>query len=69
MWVKDVLHQIFHFHDLYQLYQFRDKLRLVQTIDKEDKVDRDLNELRVIDPVHDEVIQLLDKELESLFIK
>jgi hypothetical protein len=39
----------------------------VQTIDKEDKVDKDLNELKVIDQVHDEVIQLLDKELEFLF--
>ena len=39
----------------------------VQTIDKEDKVDRGLNELRVIDRVHDEVIQLHDRELEFLF--
>jgi len=42
-------------------------LMRVQTIDKEDKVDKDLNELKVIDQVHDEVIQLLDKELEFLF--
>jgi len=40
----------------------------VQTIDKEDKVDKDQNELIVIDQVHDEVIQLPDKELEFLFI-
>jgi hypothetical protein len=41
----------------------------VQTIDKEDKVDKDQNELIVIDQVHDEVIQLPDKELEFLFIR
>lgn len=40
----------------------------VQTIDKEDKVDKGRHELRVIDQVHDEVIQWLDKELEFLFI-
>lgn len=38
----------------------------VQTIDKVDIIDKDLNELMLVDRVHDELVQLLDKVLVFL---